>query len=144
MPAARQKVDRFRRLFAYPLFFTATGLGVLAVSGGTGTANIVGYPTQITIITHIGFASDGPFLLQLTPADMGGGLFQAAISSETMLGLLDRPALLPIPLVLRGETTVRVDLTNDFGAVINPVKLTFWGYREIPTPGANICGSNSG
>lgn len=131
-PAAKQS---FRRLFAYPLFFTAGSLGVLAASAGQGQANIVGYPGQITVLTHIGFVSTGPFLMQLTPSDIGGGLFQSQISSETLLGPLDRPGLLPIPLVLRGNETVRVDLTNDFGAAANTVKLTFWGYREIPAPG---------
>jgi hypothetical protein len=128
----------FRRLFAYPLFFTAGSLGILTASGGTGQGNIVGYPSQITVFTHIGFVSTGPFLLQLTPSDIGGGLFQAPISSETLLGPLDRPGLLPIPLVLRGNETVRVDLTNDNGAATNGVKLTFWGYREVPRPGQSL------
>lgn len=131
-PAAKQS---FRRLFAYPLFFTAGSLGVLAANAGQGQANIVGYPGQITVLTHIGFVSTGPYLIQLTPSDIGGGLFQSAISSETLLGPLDRPGLLPIPLVLRGNETVRVDLTNNFGAATNAVALTFWGYREIPAPG---------
>lgn len=128
----------FRRLFAYPLFFTAGSLGVLAASGGTGQGNIVGYPSQITVLTHIGFVSSGPYLIQLTPSDIGGGLFQSAISSETLLGPLDRPGLFPIPLVLRGNETVRVDLTNDNGAATNDVKITFWGYREVPRPGTSL------
>ena len=128
----------FRRLFAYPLFFTSGALGVLAASGGTGQSNIVGYPSQITVLTHIAFVSSGPFLLQLTPSDIGGGLFQAPVSSETCLALLDRPGLFPIPLVLRGNETVRVDLTNDNGAATNAVKITFWGYREVPRPGSNL------
>lgn len=133
-----QRAPSFRRLFAYPLFFTSSSLGVLAASAGTGQANIVGYPSQITVLTHIGFVSTGPYLMQLTPSDIGGGLFQSAISSETLLGQLDRPGLLPIPIVLRGNETVRVDLTNDFGAASNTVKLTFWGYREVPAPGKSL------
>ncbi len=128
----------FRRLFAYPLMFTAGGLGTLAATGGTGQSNLVGYPSQITVFTHICFVSTGPFLLQLTPSDLGGGLFQSQISSETLLSLLDRPGLLPIPLVLRGNETVRVDLTNDFGAAVNTVKMTFHGYREVPAPGQSL------
>ncbi len=137
--APRPKANSFRRLFAYPLYFTAGGLGVLGANAGTGVGNIVGYPSQVTVFVNIGFASDGPFLIQLTPSDLGGGLFQAPISSETLLGPLDRPGLLPIPLVLRGNETVRVDLTNDYGAIANSVKLTFWGYREIPAPGQRLC-----
>lgn len=128
----------FRRLFAYPLMFTSTGLGVLAASAGQQAANIVGYPSQISVFTHVCFVSTGPFLMQLTPSDIGGGLFQSAISSETMLSLLDRPGLLPIPIVLRGNETLRVDLTNDFGAVANTVKMTFIGYREVPAPGQSL------
>ncbi len=122
----------YRRLFAYPLFFRSGGVGQLTANAGTGTSNLVGYPSQVTVLTHIGFSSDGAFLIQLTPSDIGGGLFQAAISSETLLGPLDRPGLLPIPIVMRGNETVRVDLTNDFGAIANNVVLTFWGYRQIP------------
>lgn len=135
-----QPMANFRRLFAYPLSFSAAGLGVLAATGGTGQGNIVGYPSQISVFTHIGFVSTGPFLLQLTPSDIGGGLFQSQISSETLLGPLDRPGQLPIPLVLRGNETVRVDLTNDNGAATNTVLLTFWGYREVPRPGQSLAG----
>lgn len=130
----------FRRLFAYPLLFTAGQLGVMAATGGTVQSNLVGYPSQITVLTHIGFVSTGPFLFQLTSSDVGGGLFQSQISSETLLGQLDRPGLLPIPIVMRGNETVRVDLTNDFGAASNAAKLTFWGYREIPKPGQRLDG----
>lgn len=137
-PAAPQRRASFRRLFAYPLFFTAGGLGTLAATAGTNQSNLVGYPSQITVFTHIAFVSTGPFLMQLTPSDLGGGLFQSQISSETLLATLDRPGLLPIPLVLRGNETVRVDLTNDFGAVTNAVKMTFWGYREVPQPGQSL------
>lgn len=130
----------FRRLFAYPFLFIAGQLGTMAASAGTVQSNLVGYPSQITVLTHIGFVSTGPFLLQLTPSDVGGGLFQSQISSETLLGQLDRPGLLPIPIVLRGNETVRIDLTNDFGAVTNSAKITFWGYREIPKPGQSLSG----
>lgn len=130
----------FRRLFMYPLFFTAGGIGVLAASGGQQQANVVGYPSQITVFTHIAFVSTGPFLIQLTPSDVGGGLFQSAVSSETLLSTMDRPGLFPIPLVLRGNETVRVDLTNDFGAASNAVKLSLIGYREIPKPGHSLQG----
>lgn len=135
----QSKPTSYKRLFAYPLYFTASGLGILAANAGTGTSNLVGYPSQITVFTSIGYQSDGPFLIQLTPSDLGGGLFQSPLSSETLLGPLDRPGLFPIPMVLRGNETVRVDLTNNFGAIANNVSLTFWGYREVPAPGSKLC-----
>lgn len=138
-PARAGAPKSYRRPFAYPLFFTAAGLGVLAASAGTGQSNLVGYPGQISVFTHIGFASDGPFLLQITPSDLGGGLFQAPVSSETILAMLDRPGQWPVPVVLRGNETARIDLVNDFGAVANAVRITFFGYREIPAPGQSLC-----
>jgi len=137
--SAGRNPKSYRRLFAFPLSFIAGGIGVLAANAGTQTSNLIGYPSQITVFTHWGFSSTGPFLIQLTPSDLGGGLFQSAISSETALALLDRPGQFPIPFLLRGNETVRVDLTNDFGAVANSVKITFWGYREIPAPGESLC-----
>ena len=124
----------FKRVFAYPLFFTSTGIGVLAATGGQQTGTVVGFPQQTTVLTHMCFSSDGAFLFQLTPSSLGGGLFFDQISSETALGPLDRPGLFPIPIVLSGQETLRVVLTNDFGGVANAVKITFHGYRDIPNP----------
>lgn len=125
-----KKTRNPRRFYAYPLNFI--GADILAVSGGVGAQTINGTPDQITVFTHIGIYSDGPFLMQLTPSDLGGGMFYGQISSETLLSLMDRPGLFPIPVVLRGSETLRVDLTNDYGAVANRVRLAFIGYREFP------------
>lgn len=126
-----------RRFYAYPINFV--GADVLAVSGGVGSQTINGTPDQITVFTHIGIVSTGAFLMQLTPSDLGGGMFYGPISSETMLSLMDRPGLFPIPIVLRGSETLRVDLTNDYGALTNAVRLSFIGYREFPQSPAG-CG----
>lgn len=126
-----------RITWAYPLNFTGTASGTnagqLAASGGTANNNVIGFPGQRWSFANIGFASDGPFLIQIVMTRLGGGLFQAPISSETLLGPLDRPGFLPFPIEVEGSESFTVQLTNDYGAVANNVRLTFWGYRDLNT-----------
>lgn len=117
--------------YAYPLNFNTAGLGQLAASGGTVQGNITGIPGQTMQFMNIGFVSTGPFLIQLIMTRLGGGLFFSSISSETLLGPLDRPGLLPYPISVVGSESITVELTNDNGAVANDVRLTFWGVRVI-------------
>ncbi len=120
-----------RFCYAYPLAFDGVSIPVLAASGGTQQGQIVGIPGQVFQFVNIGFVSTGPFMLQLIMTRLGGGLFNAAISSETLLGPLDRPGLMPFPIEVEGSESITVFLTNDNGAVANTVKLTFWGFRDI-------------
>jgi hypothetical protein len=119
-----------RTAFAYPLSFTTAAGADLAANGGTRTLNVTGIPGQVFRFLNIGFASDGPFLIQLIMTRLGGGLFNEAVSSETLLGPLDRPGLMAWPIEVIGSEAIQVQLTNDNGAVLNQVKLTFWGMRD--------------
>ncbi|MEY2854677.1 MAG: hypothetical protein RL030_1809 [Pseudomonadota bacterium] len=123
------------RLWAAPLAFLSTNSpsNVLAASGGLQSLSVQNPDTSgYALITHIGIVSDGPFLIQLTPTDLGAGLFVAPISSETLWSYLDTPGRFPQSILLRGSDSLRADLTNDFGAVANNVRLTFHGYRLLP------------
>lgn len=123
------------RLWAAPLSFLSTNSPAdnLAASGGTQAKSVSNPDTSgYALITHFGIVSDGPFLFNLTPTDLGAGLFTAQISSETALSFLDLPGRLPQPIMLRGSDSLRADLTNDFGAVANNVRMTFHGYRLLP------------
>lgn len=123
-----------RRPFAYPLdFLTANGTQLTA-NGGTNNQTVTGDVGIITVFTHISFKSTGAFLLQIRPSDLNAGLFQAPISSDTVLSLLDRPGMLPAPIVVKGANSLRLELTNDAGAVVNQVRFTFWGYRDFAAP----------
>lgn len=120
--------------FAYPLAFTgnnANGPTQLGVSGGQSTGIVISLASQRWSFVNIGFASTGPFLIQLIPTRLSGGLFYGPIDSRTLLGPLDRPGLLPMPLVLENTESMQVQLTNNNGAVANDVQLTFWGYRDL-------------
>ncbi len=119
-----------RTAFAYPLTFTTAAGTDLAASGGTRTLNVTGIPGQVFRFLNIGFASTGPFLIQLIMTRLGGGLFNEAVSSETLLGPLDRPGLMAWPIEVIGSEAIQVMLTNDNGALVNEVKLTFWGMRD--------------
>ncbi len=134
MPPAQPQMVYIRRPYAVPLDFLATQSNGLAASGGTQNANVVGDVGIITVITHIAFKSTGPFLFQIRPSDINAGLFQNPISSETALALLDRPGMLPAPIVIKGANSMRLELTNDNGAVANDVRFTFWGYRDYAAP----------
>ncbi len=126
------KQQYLRRPYAYPLTFTvANGLS-LAANGGTQNQVATGDVGIVTVFTHIACKSSGGFLLQIRPSDLNAGLFQGPISSDTILALLDRPGLLPAPIVIKGANTVRLELTNNFGAFVNEVYFTFWGYRDYP------------
>jgi hypothetical protein len=119
-----------RRVFAYPLFFT--GANILAANAGVIAQNIAGFgPGQRQVFTHIAFASDGPFLMQITPTDLNAGLFQAPISSQTVLAELDRPGCLPYPIIVSETNQLTVSLTNDNGATANSVRFTLWGFRDF-------------
>ncbi len=124
-----------RWCWAYPLTFTGSAngsnAGQLAINGGQAQSNIVGFPGQRWQFVNIGFSSTGPFLIQITATRLGGGIFFAPISSETLLGPLDRPGLLPFPIELEGSESFTIQLTNDNGAVANDVVLTFWGFRDL-------------
>lgn len=124
-----------RITWAYPLNFTGvangTDAGALPANGGSANNNVIGFPGQRWAFANIGFASTGPFLIQIVMTRLGGGLFQAPISSETLLGPLDRPGFLPFPIEVEGSESFTVQLTNDNGAVANTVRLTFWGYRDL-------------
>ncbi len=123
------------RLWAAPISLSATNSpsNVLAANGGTQAATVSNPDTSgFALITHWGINSDGPFYFQVTPTDLGAGLFTAQINSETVLSFLDLPGRLPQPILLRGSDSIRIDFTNDFGAVVNNVDMTFHGYRLIP------------
>jgi hypothetical protein len=124
-----------RRPYAYPLDFTGTSQ--LAASGGFQALIMVGDVGVITVFTHIAFKATGDFLLQMKPSDLNAGLFNAPISSLTLLALLDRPGMLPAPIVVRDANSIRVELTNDNAAIPTDVRLTLWGYRDFPKAGAN-------
>ncbi len=123
-----------RRPYAYPLNFLVANGTQLAASGGTQNQVATGDVGIVTVFTHLSFKSTGPFLLQIRPSDLNAGLFQGAISSETVLATLDRPGMLPAPIVLKGANSLRLELTNDNGAVVNEVRFTFWGYRDYAAP----------
>ncbi len=120
-----------RRPFAYPLNFLTADATQLTANGGTFNQIVQGDVGIVTVFTHLSFKSDGPFLLQLRPSDLNAGLFQNPISSETVLALLDRPGMLPAEIVIKGANSLRLELTNDFGALVNQVRFTFWGYRDF-------------
>lgn len=126
-----QRPQGKRYCYAYPLAFDGQSLNVLGANGGTNQGQIVGIPGQVFQFVNIGFVCTGPFMLQLIMTRLGGGLFNSAISSETLLGPLDRPGLMPFPIEVAGSESITVFLTNDNGAVANTVKLTFWGFRDI-------------
>jgi hypothetical protein len=128
--APGQKQKYIRRPYAYPLDFT--GVNALAVNGGFAALNMVGDVGIISVFTHISFKADGDFLIQIRPSDLNAGLFNAPISSLTLLALLDRPGMLPAPIKVYGANSLRVELTNDNGAVATAVRLTLWGYRDFP------------
>jgi hypothetical protein len=132
-PVPQMKPKGTRYAYAYPLSFTSSGLGVLGANGGSQNGNIIGYPGQRWSFLNIGFASDYPFLLQLTLTRLGGALFNAPISSETLLGPLDRPGLLPYPIELEGSESIQVQLTNNAPNTTstNTVYMTFWGFRDM-------------
>jgi len=133
------KKQYIRRPYAAPLDFLASTGDGLAASGGTQNKAITGDVGIITVITHIAFKSTGPFLLQIVPSDLNAGLFQNPISSDTVMALLDRPGMLPAPIVIKGANSIRLQLTNDFGAVANDVRFTFWGYRDFAVQSAQQC-----
>lgn len=139
MPPPLPRPTGTRILWAYPLNFTGvasgTNAGALAASGGTANNTLVGFPGQKWSFANIGFVSTGPFLIQIIMTRLGGGLFQAPISSETLLGPLDRPGFLPYPIDVDGSESFTVQLTNDNGALINTVRMTFWGFRDLTTGG---------
>ncbi len=123
------------RLWAAPASLLASNspANALAANGGTQAVNIANPDTSgYVLITHWGIVSTGPFLFQVTPTDLGAGLFTAQISSETVLSFLDLPGRLPAPILMRGSDSIRVDFTNDNGAVANDVRMTFHGYRLTP------------
>lgn len=121
-----------RRLFAYPLNFTSSAGAQLTANAGNQTLNVAGFGSgQRQVFTHFSFVADGPFLIQITPTDLNAGLFNSAVPSGTLLGLLDRPGMLPYPIVLTDTNQLQVTLTNDNGAVANNVRFVFWGYREF-------------
>ncbi len=125
-----------RRPYAYPLnFITADGTQ-LAINGGTQNLVVTGDVGIVTVFTHIAFKSTGDFLFQLRPSDLNAGLFQGNISSLTVLATLDRPGMLPAPIVVKGANSIRVELTNDYGALVNEVRFTLWGYRDYSAPAA--------
>lgn len=126
-----------RRPYAYPLDFTVANGNALAINGGTQNLVAVGDVGIVTVYTHIAFKSTGNFLFQLKPSDLNAGLFQGNISSVTVLALLDRPGMLPAPIVIKGSNSMRVELTNDNGAVVNEVRFTLWGYRDYSAPMQN-------
>jgi len=126
-----------RRPFAFPLNFLTSLANSLAASGGTQNQIVTGDVGIVTVFTHLSFKSDGPFLLQIRPSDLNAGLFQNPISSETVLSMLDRPGMLPAPIVIKGANSLRLELTNDFGAVVNQVRFTFWGYRDFAVAGCD-------
>lgn len=132
-PQGIAPVSGKRFCFAYPLDFTDAHQ--LAASGGTDQLVIAGDPNQRWNFVNIGFVSDGPFLIQLNMSRLGGGLFFNPISSETLLGQLDRPGFLPFPIEILGSESITVVLTNDNGAVANDVRLTFWGFRDLEAAG---------
>ncbi len=119
-----------RRPYAYPLDFLTATANSLGATGGTQNQIVQGDVGIVTVFTHLSFKSDGPFLLQIRPSDLNAGLFQNPISSETVLALLDRPGMLPAQIVIKGANSLRLELTNDFGALVNQVRFTFWGYRD--------------
>ena len=127
---AQQKY--LRRPYAYPLNFLTAQSTQLAANGGTQNLVATGDVGIVTVFTHMSFKSQGAFLLQIRPSDLNAGLFQGPISSDTVLALLDRPGMLPAPIVIKGANTLRLELTNDFGAFTNDVRFTFWGYRDYP------------
>ncbi len=131
MPRMPQQPSGKRFCYAYPLTFDGVSNPVLGANGGSQQGNIVGIPGQTWQFVNIGFASTGPFKIQLVMTRLGGGLFFDAISSETLLGPLDRPGLMPFPIEVVGSESIQVVLTNDNGAVANTVKLTFWGFRDL-------------
>lgn len=126
-----------RRPFAYPIALLSATANALAANGGQQAVNVIGDVGIVTVFTHIAFASTGPFLFQIRPSDLNAGLFNAEISSETVLALLDRPGMLPAPIVVKGANNLRLEFTNDFGAIVNEVKFTLWGYRNFAVAGGN-------
>ena len=127
-------VKYIRRLYAYPINFLTAETTSLAASGGTQNQVITGDVGIVTVFTHLSFKSDGDFLMQLRPSDLNAGLFQGNISSQTILAALDRPGMLPAPITIKGSNSMRVELVNDYGALVNQVRLTFWGYRDYAAP----------
>lgn len=126
-----------RRLYAYPVNFLTSDSTSLAANGGTQNQTVLGDVGIVTVFTHLSFKSDGDFLLQLRPSDLNAGLFQGNISSQTILATLDRPGMLPAPIVIKGSNSMRVELTNDYGALVNQVRMTLWGYRDYSAPAGN-------
>ena len=132
-PAREMKPIGTRYCYAYPLAFISGGLGVLGANGLSQTGPVVGYPGQRWSFTHLAFASDYPFLIQINLTRLGGSLFNAPISSETLLGPLDRPGALPFPIILEGSESMNVVLTNNApnSTSTNTVYFTLWGYRDM-------------
>ncbi len=125
--------DYASRYWASPSNFVAGSLGQLAASGGAGADNVTNPDTDgFALITHQCFISTGLFLMQLTPTDIGAGLFTAPVIADTLLSILDQPWRLPVPILLRGSDSLRINLVNANGAVANDVYLTTIGYRLIP------------
>lgn len=124
-----------RRLFAFPIALTTANGNALAANGGQQATTVVGDVNIITVFTHIGLVSTGPFTFQIRPSDLNAGLFNGEVTSETVLSLLDRPGMLPAPIVIKGANSLRMEFTNAFGAIANEVKFTLWGYRDYVAPG---------
>ena len=128
-PAPVNPDDVTRRLFIYPVNLT-TAAGASLAAGGVGTVNVINDPSASTVFTHLGFVSDYPFLVQFTPSDLGGGLFNDAVNGETMLSLLDKAGQFPVPIRMRGVSTIRLDFTNLDPANVNEIYFSLIGYRE--------------
>lgn len=126
---APQPVSGKRFAFAYPLDFIDSN--ELGASGGEKQLVLAGIPGERWQFVNIGFVSDGPFLIQMNMSRLGGGLFFNPISSECLLGPLDRPGLLPFPVEVLGSESITFVLTNDNGAVANAVRLVMWGFRDL-------------
>lgn len=123
-----------RRPYAYPLNFLTADANALAINGGTQNLVATGDVGLVSVFTHISFKSDGPFLFQIRPSDLNAGLWQNPISSETVLSMLDRPGMLPAPIIIKGSNSLRLEMTNDYGALVNQVRFTLWGYRDFAAP----------
>ena len=135
--AQSPRADGSRVCFAFPLNFTSAAGFQLAANAGTQQLNISGNPGQNFHFVNIGLVSTGPFLVQLIMTRLGGGLFNEAISSETILAPLNMPYVLPFPISVYGSENIQVQLTNDNGAVANDVRLTFWGFKDYLGVGCN-------
>jgi hypothetical protein len=123
-----------RRLFSYPLDFLVANGNALAINGGTQNQAIIGDVGIVTVFTHFSFRSTGDFLIQLRPSDLNAGLFQGNVLGRLFMTDLNRPGMLPAEIVIQGANSMRVELTNDSGALVNEVRLAFHGYRDYAAP----------